>query len=95
MMTRPSAHRPAPAPASVHHDPELDAFNVAFDELELDWHWDGATMRELVGPGSEVERIAAWLRKHRPHLAKVYDVDALSREIVDVRDRVRRGAAQH
>lgn len=95
MMTRPSTHHHAPAPATIEHDPELDAFNAAFDELELDWHWNGATMRELVGSGSEVERIAAWLRKHRAHLAKVYDVDALAREIVDVRDRVRRGSARH
>lgn len=49
-------------------------------------------MRELVGPGSEAERIAGWLRRHRPHLAKAYDVDALAREIVEARDRLRVGA---
>ena len=96
MMTRPSASfHHAPARAAYVPDPELDAYNAAFDALELDWHWDAATMRELVGPGSEVERIAGWLRKHRPHLAKAYDVDALAREIVDERDRLRRGASPH
>lgn len=96
MMTRSSTtfhHAPARPVAEV--DPELEAFNAAFDVLELDWHWDAATMRELVGPGSEVERIAGWLTRHRPHLAKAYDVGALAREIVEVRDRVRRGAAPH
>ncbi|GMU71751.1 MAG: hypothetical protein DYH14_07920 [Betaproteobacteria bacterium PRO3] len=93
MMTRPSTiFHHAPARPILETDPELEAYNAAFEELELDWHWDSATMRELVGPGSEAERIAGWLRRHRPHLAKAYDVDALAREIVEARDRLRVGA---
>ena len=94
MMTRPSTtFHHAPARPNVETDPDLEAYNAAFEELELDWHWDGATMRELVGPGSEVERIAGWLRRHRSHLAKAYDFEALAREIVEVLDRLRGGAA--
>jgi hypothetical protein len=94
MMTRPTPHHPQPR-TPADQDPELDAYNAAFEELELEWHWDRATLRELVGPGSDGERIAAWLRKHRPHLTKVYDVDALARAIVEARDRVRGRSFPH
>lgn len=87
MMTLPAPHIPRPRVAS-EADPELDAYNAAFDALELEWRWDRAVLRDLAGIGAEKDRIAAYLRAHRPHLLKVYDADALATEIVDVKNRV-------
>ena len=69
-------------------DRELDAYNAAFEELELDWRWDHRILHELSGYATEKERISAYLRQHRPHLLKVYDADALAHEIADIRQRV-------
>lgn len=86
-MTLPAPHIPRPRVAT-EVDPELDAYNAAFGELELEWRWDRGVLRDLAGIGSEKERIAAYLRAHRPHLLKVYDADALAAEIVDVKNRL-------
>ncbi|MEO8485660.1 MAG: hypothetical protein ABI585_04910 [Betaproteobacteria bacterium] len=76
----------------IEHDPELDAYNAAFDALELDWHWNHAVLRDLAGIGSEKDRISAYLRAHRPHLLKVYDADALAAQILEVKTRILEGA---
>ena len=67
---------------------ELDAYNAAFDELELDWHWDAAILGELSRIASEKDRICAYLRSHRPHLLKVYDAEALAGHIAAVKERL-------
>ena len=87
MMTLPAPHIPRPRVPSAT-DPELDAYNAAFGELELEWRWDASVLRDLAGIGSENDRIAAYLRAHRPHLLKVYDADALAAEIVEVKNRL-------
>jgi hypothetical protein len=87
MMPLPAPHIPRPRVAT-EADPELDAYNAAFDELELEWRWDRGVMRDLAGIGAEKDRIAAYLRAHRPHLLKVYDADALAAEIVEVKNRL-------
>ena len=85
-----TAHRARPTETRVvrQHDPELDAYNAAFDELELDWHWDRAVLDEIRAIASEKERIVAYLRSHRPHLLKVYDADTLAAHIADVKARL-------
>ena len=87
MFTRTARHVPQERVA-IEHDPELDAYNAAFDELELDWRWDRMILRDLAGIQPETERIIAYLRAHRPHLLKVYDADALAAHIVEVKDRL-------
>ena len=87
MMPLPAPHIPRPRVVS-ESDPELEAYNAAFDELELEWRWDRSVLRDLAGIGTERERISAYLRAHRPHLLKVYDADALAAEIIDVKNRL-------
>jgi hypothetical protein len=89
------APRAAPRPARPREvrvvreaDPELDAYNAAFDELELDWHWDRAILAELAAITSEKERIVAYLRRHRPHLLQVYDAGALAEHIAQTKARL-------
>lgn len=52
-----------------------NAYNAAFDELELGWHWGVSQFRELQCHADERSRMQAYLSAQQPHLLKVYDVD--------------------
>ena len=47
------------------------AYNVAFEELGLSWHWDAATYARLPAPGRAGLR--AYLEKEQSHLLRAYD----------------------
>lgn len=50
------------------------AYNSAFDELGLAWHWDRATFARLPdGPG----RVRAYVEREHPHLLRAYEADFL------------------
>jgi hypothetical protein len=87
MFMRTAPRRPTQVRTVRPSSPELDAYNAAFDELELDWHWDASILDELSAIASEKERIRAYLQTHRPHLLKVYDADALAEHIAQVKAR--------
>ena len=87
MFARTAPRRPSEVRVVRQSSPELDAYNIAFDELELDWHWDQAILDEVAGIADEKERICAYLRNHRPHLLKVYDAEALAEHIAEVKAR--------
>ena len=82
------AARPTQVRVVREADPELDAYNAAFDELELDWHWDRAILAELAAITSEKDRIVVYLRNHRPHLLKVYDAASLAEHIAETKARL-------
>jgi hypothetical protein len=52
-----------------------NAYNAAFDELELGWHWGVSQFRELQRHADERSRMHAYLSAQQPHLLKVYEVD--------------------
>jgi CRISPR/Cas system-associated endonuclease Cas1 len=52
-----------------------NAYNAAFDELELGWHWCESQFRELLRHDDERTRMQAYLSAQQPHLLKAYDVD--------------------
>lgn len=54
---------------------EVDAYNAAFDELGLEWHWDRATLAELAAIAGDKARVRAWVTRHHPHLLTAYDAD--------------------
>ena len=60
------------------NDPSFEAqrhaYNAAFEELDLHWHWDAATYERLLGHGCGVRR---YLETERPHLLRAYDPDFL------------------
>ena len=87
MFARTAPRRPTQLRVVRQSNPELDAYNLAFDELELDWHWDQSILDEISGIASEKDRISAYLRAHRPHLLKVYDAEALAEHIAEVKAR--------
>lgn len=50
------------------------AYNSAFDELGLAWHWDRATYATLPdGP----QRVRAFVEHEHPHLLRSYEADFL------------------
>ena len=54
-----------------------NAYNAAFDEMELGWQWGVSPFRELQRHADERARIHAYLSAQRPHLLKAYDGDFL------------------
>jgi hypothetical protein len=71
-----------PNPASSYRsaDPaEIDrnAYNAAFYELGLRWHWDIDTYNELQDNPVESDRVRVYLQTRQPHLLKAYDLEFL------------------
>ena len=57
---------------------ECEAYNAAFYELGLRWHWDGATFAALQCCADEpAQRLRHYLQTQQPHLLRAYDVDFL------------------
>jgi hypothetical protein len=56
---------------------ERNAWNIAFSELGLCWHWDEATYSELQAIPTEDDRLRTYLRTRHGHLLKAYDADFL------------------
>jgi hypothetical protein len=67
---------------------ELNAYNGAFEELELDWRWDDEVLGELEGIATDEARIVAYLRRDHPHLLPLYDPEALAHAIATVKARI-------
>lgn len=67
---------------SLHDEIECDAYNAAFYELGLKWHWDPATYRQLRGNERLChERLRQFMENAQPHLLKVYDAEFLANAI--------------
>ena len=73
-------------------DKELAAYNRAFSELELPWHWDADTFRQLLSAAGGEDCVGAYVERNQPHLLRVYEKNFLCDLIRDVRDRCRQRA---
>jgi hypothetical protein len=63
---------------------QRQAYNSAFDELGLAWHWDRATYAWLPeGP----ERVRAYVEREHPHLLRAYDADFLVQAVEQAKQR--------
>ena len=63
---------------------ERHAYNAAFHELGLRWHWNDEVYRELSGAcgdkaeGTDARRcVRQYLETHQAHLLRAYDADFL------------------
>ena len=57
---------------------ERNAYNAAFYELGLRWHWDGRTYRQLLQETPvAADRIRNYVTRQHPHLLRAYDADFL------------------
>jgi hypothetical protein len=54
-----------------------NAYNAAFYELGLRWHWDADTYQNLQANDNESDRIRVYLESEQPHLLKAYDANFL------------------
>jgi hypothetical protein len=73
--------------ATAADELHLSAYNAAFYELGLRWHWDVATYRALQQTDCEKERIRNYLHAHQAHLLKAYDADFLVQAIQTAKER--------
>lgn len=80
-------------PQALHAAPALDpgeeaqrhAYNAAFHELDINWHWDAATFARLRPCGRAAVR--AWLETEQPHLLRAYSIDFLVEAIESTKAR--------
>jgi hypothetical protein len=64
---------------------QRNAFNVAFNELGLDWFWDADTHRSLHETAKTKDPVKHYIETQRPHLLKAYDADFLANAIHSVK----------
>lgn len=73
---------------------DLSAYNAAFYELGLRWHWDDATYEQLCSVACERTRVRHYLEQAQPHLLRAYDADFLADAILQAKQRRQAALAQ-
>jgi hypothetical protein len=73
--------------SSNQADAHRNAYNAAFHELGLRFHWDGATYESVLCPDGERECLRRYLEQHQPHLLKAYDTQFLVNAIQAAKER--------
>ena len=75
---------------------EIDrgAFNAAFYELGLRWHWDASTYATLAGEPCERSRVRRYLDGEQAHLLRAYDAHFLTDAILVAKERRRHAPAR-
>lgn len=68
-----AARQEAIEPVDVHRD----AYNAAFYELGLKWHWDETVYENVLSTHQERERLLGYLKTHQTHLLSAYEPDFL------------------
>lgn len=66
---------------------ERSAFNAAFYELGLRWHWDSDTYEALAANPCERARVRHYLETEQSHLLRAYDADFLTEAILAAKRR--------
>ena len=65
------------------------AYNVAFDELGLSWHWDSVTYARLQTYGCDC--VATYLQTEQSHLLRAYEAEFLVHAIETAKARCYHG----
>ncbi len=80
-------------PADVAIEIERGAFNAAFYELGLRWHWDSETYRTLSASPCERERVRRYIEGEQAHLLRAYDAEFLTDAVIRTKQRCRQALA--
>lgn len=67
--------------ADTERDGHRIAFNLAFADAGLDWHWDEALYGELLSVTGGKERMRFFVERHAPEFAKRPDFDTLVKSL--------------
>lgn len=73
--------------ANTERDGHRPAFNAAFAELGLPWHWDEAFYGTLLNVAGGLERIRYYAENHDPETSKRSDFDDLIHRLHDIKTR--------
>ena len=73
--------------ADTERDGHRPAFNQAFAEAGLDWHWDAALYGKLLAVTGGKERMKHYIDQYRPDYRKPADFDALVAELHQAKTR--------
>lgn len=71
-------------------DAHRHAYNAAFDELGLSWHWDAATYAWVRARGRD--GLHSYLEREHAHLLRAYEADFLVEAIESAKARCQAGA---
>jgi hypothetical protein len=63
--------------SSNQADAHRNAYNAAFHELGLSFHWDTERYQNVLCQDGERECLRRYLEQHQSHLLKAYDADFL------------------
>ena len=74
------------APCTVH---DRHAYNAAFEELGLTWHWDAKTYERLQAATRGRESVRAYRETEQSHLLRAYEADFLVNAIETAKARCR------
>ena len=67
---------------------ELGAYNAAFYEIGLPWHWDDSTYERLATVPCERSRLRQYMENMQPHLLRAYDAEFLVQAIERTRAQI-------
>ena len=73
---------------------ERSAYNAAFYELGLGWHWSADTFESLQSRADPRERIRHYMEEQHPHLLRAYDAEFLASAIESRLAELRRAQAR-
>jgi hypothetical protein len=73
---------------------ERGAFNAAFHELGLRWHWDERRYDALCAEPSERQRVQRYVETDQPHLLRAYDAEFLADAVLEAKERHLRALAK-
>ncbi|AMP04928.1 hypothetical protein [Collimonas pratensis] len=76
-----------PALINPSEETSLFAYNSAFHELGLSWHWDLDTYHSLLARSAGKHLVCSYVELHQPHLLNAYDADFLIGAIESARAR--------
>ena len=74
------------APCTDH---DRHAYNAAFEELGLTWHWDAQTYERLQAATRGRDSVRAYLETEQSHLLRAYEADFLVNAIETAKARCR------
>lgn len=69
--------------AAIH----CSAYNAAFHELGLKWHWEADHYESALPASQEKAHLLSYLQAHQAHLLKAYDAEFLVEAITTAKAR--------